>query len=175
MRQRLAVLAVLVAVLCGCFVAYGGLEPLPGRQIYPGSTELADEYDDYVGDLVVVSGTVVSTNPLVVAASDGHGGEVQFTVVGSPRRPTAGRVLSVFGRAQPDRRIQARRTFVVDDGGLLYAHGSSALAGCWVLVRLLRRWRFRRNLSVVRRSEPVDLRGVLWRDYDDERGGDDSA
>jgi hypothetical protein len=162
---------VLLGCLCGSFVAYGALDPLPSRNIYPGNEELDEKYDEYTGGRVTLSGTVVATDPLVLEVRDGDGGTTTFTVL-ADRRPTIGTQLNVLGRARPDGRIRAVQTFTVDSDGFVYTYVSSALAGVWVLVRLLRRWRLRRDLALVRRAEPLGL-GDLWVWRDGERQGGD--
>jgi hypothetical protein len=146
---------VLLVVLSGTLVAYGSLDPAPERNVYPDTRDLADDYDRYVGDRVVVSGEVVSTDPLVVAASDGRGGEVKYRIVRTSKRPAVGEDLRVFGVAREGGVVAARDGFVVDASGSVYAYGASALAGGWVLGRLLRRWRLDPEAGLVRRDRPL--------------------
>jgi hypothetical protein len=68
--RRTLLVAVLLAVLFGTLVAYGSVGPAPERNVYPDQRDLAADYDRYVGDRVVVSGEVVSTDPLVVAGAE---------------------------------------------------------------------------------------------------------
>jgi hypothetical protein len=153
--RRALLVCLLLVVLFGTFVAYGSLGPAPDRNVYPDTRDLADDYDRYVGDRVVVSGEVVSTDPLVVAASDGRGGEVEYRIVRTSKRPAVGDDLRVFGVARDGGVIAARDGFVVDDGGSVYAYGASALAGGWVLGRLVRRWRLDPEAGLVRRDRPL--------------------
>jgi hypothetical protein len=177
---------VLFAVLFGACVAYGSLGAAPERNVYPDHRDLADDYDRYVGDRVVVSGEVVSTEPLVVSASDGRGGEIEYRIVRTSKQPAIGERLRVFGRATPDRMIAARDGFVVDEAGPLYAYGASALAGGWVLGRIVRHWRLDAENGLVRRAEPLwvpvgtsrratDSEGTTGeRREDGDREGDDA-
>jgi hypothetical protein len=153
--RRALLVCLLLVVLFGTFVAYGSLGPAPDRNVYPDTRDLADDYDRYVGDRVVVSGEVVSTDPLVVAATDGRGGEVKYRIVQTSKRPAVGEDLRVFGVARDGGVIAARDGFVVDDGGSVYAYGASALAGGWVLGRLVRRWRLDPEAGLVRRDRPL--------------------
>jgi hypothetical protein len=153
--RRVLLVCVLLVVLSGTFVAYGSLGPAPDRNVYPDTRDLADDYDRYVGDRVVVSGEVVSTDPLVVAASDGRGGEVEYRIVQTSKRPAVGEDLRVFGVAREGGVVAARDGFVVDASGSVYAYGASALAGGWVLGRLLRRWRLDPEAGLVRRDRPL--------------------
>lgn len=153
--RRALLVCVLLVVLSGTLVAYGSLDPAPERNVYPDTRDLADDYDRYVGDRVVVSGEVVSTDPLVVAASDGRGGEVEYRIVRTSKRPAVGEDLRVFGVAREGGVVAARDGFVVDASGSVYAYGASALAGGWVLGRLLRRWRLDPEAGLVRRDRPL--------------------
>jgi hypothetical protein len=153
--RRTLLVCVLLVVLFGTFVAYGSLGPAPERNVYPDNRDLAGDYDRYVGDRVVVSGEVVSTDPLVVAATDGRGGEVEYRIVRTSKRPAVGEDLRVFGVAREGGVIAARDGFVVDEGGSRYAYGASALAGGWVLGRLVRRWRLDPEAGLVRRDRPL--------------------
>ena len=153
--RRALLVCVLLVVLFGTFVAYGSLGPAPERNVYPDNRDLADDYDRYVGDRVAVSGEVVSTDPLVVAATDGRGGEIEYRIVRTTKRPAVGEDLRVFGIAREGGVIAARDGFVVDEGGPLYAYGASALAGLWVLGRLVRRWRLDIESGLVRRDRPL--------------------
>lgn len=164
--RRALLVCVLLVVLSGTFVAYGSLGPAPDRNVYPDNRDLADDYDRYVGDRVVVSGEVVSTDPLVVAAGDGRGGEVEYRIVRTSKRPAVGEDLRVFGVAGRDGTIVTQDAFVVDEGGSRYAYGASALAGVWVLGRLVRRWRLDPEAGLVRRETPL---GVT----DDEQTAED--
>ena len=155
--RRALLVCVLFAVLFGTFVAYGSLDPAPERNVYPDHRDLADDYDSYVGDRVVVSGEVLSTDPLVVAAGDGRGGTVEYRIVRTSKRPAVGESLRVFGVARADRTVAARDGFVVGDGGSTYAVGISALAGLWVLARLVRRWRLDLDAGLVPRDRTLSL------------------
>jgi hypothetical protein len=176
--RRALLVCVLLVVLFGTFVAYGALDPAPERNVYPDSRDLADDYDRYVGDRVVVSGEVVSTDPLVVSASDGRGEETEYRIVESSRTPAVGQSLWTFGVAGPDSVIVASRGVVVPAGGSLYAYGASALAGVWVFARLVRRWRLDPEDGLVPRARPLSLPVELGGRVGDTAGGpevDDDA
>jgi hypothetical protein len=150
----------LVGCLCGAFVAYGSLDPRPDRNIYPDGPAVAADYETHVGDRVLVSGPVVATDPPTVRLHSGAGDTVTVTVA-TDRRPAVGDGLTVFGRLRPDGHLDARRAFVVPDGRLWYTYTTSALAGLWVLVRLLRWWRVDVSLAVSPRVRPLGVRDLL--------------
>ncbi|MFC5365320.1 hypothetical protein [Salinirubrum litoreum] len=171
--SRAFLVCVLLAVLFGACVAYGSVGPAPERNVYPDHRDIADDYDRYVGDRVVVSGEVVSTDPLVVSASDGQGAETEYRIVESDRSPAVGQSLWTFGVARPDSVIAANRGVVVPAYGSLYAYGASALAGGWVLGRVVRRWRLDPEAGLVRRDEPLWVPlGVGQRGDHDPSGAD---
>ena len=162
MRRSHRVVAVLLLVgcLCGAFVAYGSLDSLPSRNIYPDGPAVAADYRAYVGDRVLVSGPVVATEPPTIRLDNGAGDTVTVTVA-TDRRPAVGDGLTVFGRLRPDSHLDARRAFVVPDGRLQYTYTTSALAGLWVLARFLRWWRVDASLAVSPRVRPLGVRDLL--------------
>jgi hypothetical protein len=159
MRRSHRVVAVLLLVgcLCGAFVAYGSLNPRPDRNIYPDGPAVAADYETYVDDRVLVSGPVVATDPPTVRLHSGAGDTVTVAVA-TRHRPAVGDGLTVFGRLRADGHLDARRAFVVPDGRLWYTYTISALAGLWVLVRLLRWWRVDASLAVSPRVRPLGVR-----------------
>ena len=57
----------LIVLLGGSCVWYGTLTPNPQVGSYPGNSDVGQSPLKYVGDLVAVDGTVVDTNPTVIA------------------------------------------------------------------------------------------------------------
>lgn len=165
-RARLLALVVLLAALFGLVVWHGSLTPAPDAGAYPGSAELAADYDGHLGDSVAVEGEIVGTDPVVIESEHGVDESIRLTVVGlgSDVGIEAGAILRVFGVVSPDRTISAENAFVVPAVGPLYARGISFLAGLWVLFRVVRRFRFdRTELGLVRRERPLPARSLLGR------------
>lgn len=154
-RSRLLILTALLCVLFGLLVGAGTLAPDSSMNHYPDRHDLGGSYDAYQGDLVEVSGTVVSTDPVVIESRYGAGGVVLLTVEDVDGPVEAGQELRAFGTAQPDRTIEAHETVVVSPWETYYAWVVSFVAGVWVLARFLRGWRFDRSALSF---EPVEAR-----------------
>jgi len=166
---RVLGVALLVAVLFGLAVWYGTLLPAPEQGAYPSGSDLAADYDARLGQQVQLTGTVVGTDPVVIAVGydrvvDGQAraGTVRFTVTGVGRPVAAGQNLQVYGTARPDRTIAARNVVTVPSERIVYMYAVSAVAGLWVLARILRRWRLDPSTgALVRRERPVDVLEAL--------------
>ena len=159
----------LLAVLFGLTVGFGTLAPAPALGSYPDSATLAQEYDATIGQRVQVSGTVVRTEPLVLAAEydyyaagAANSGSLDLTITAVERPVRVGQSVQVFGTLRPDRTIEAREIVVVPARNVAYMYAVSALAGLWVLARLLRGWAVDwRTGAVTRRDRPRSLAAVI--------------
>lgn len=152
MAHRILVVFVLLAAIGGCLVWYGTLGPAPTAGVPPGDEDVLSSATEFVGEEVLVSGTVVETDPLTVEISaDGHTGSVvieQSTTMG-----VTGDTLVVYGDLVAEDRIAARSVVHKSAGDYRRTLVVSAVAGLWVLLRSLRHWRLEpRKLRVVRRT-----------------------
>jgi len=176
-RARLLAVVVLLAALFGLVVWHGTLDPAPDAGAYPGSAELAADYDERLGDSVALEGEIVGIDPVVIESEYGVGESIRLTVVGLDPDVEIGEgaLLRVFGVVDPGRTIRAENAFVVPATGPLYASGISFLAGLWVLGRIVRRFRFDRSEpGLVRRDRPLAVRPLIGRDRS-SAGGDRDA
>ena len=163
-QARLLAVVVLLAALFGLVVWHGTLTPAPEAGAYPGSADLASDYDAHLGDPVALEGEIVETTPVVIESEYGIGESLRVTVIGldSGVETETGAKLQVFGVASSGRIISAENAFVVPAIGTLYARGILFLAGLWVLFRVVRRFRFDwRESGLVRREGPLALRSLL--------------
>ena len=152
--RRFALIAVLLVVLAGLFVWAGTIEPDPDNNNFPGETEVLDDPDQYVGQQVSISGTVVETDPLTIEISDRN---QRTTVIIENANPdvSPGDHLSVFGTLQSENTVSAENTVRRASWEAYYMYVVSFLAGLWVLARLLNRWTVDPDTwSVVPRTEP---------------------
>ncbi|QLG27385.1 hypothetical protein HUG10_07410 [Halorarum halophilum] len=134
------IIALLLAVGVS-FVAFGTVDPNPAQNAYPGTDEVVSYPDEYVGERVSLSGTVVATDPLVITADSGVE-RARFTVTTSDHVTVAeGDQLIVFGTLTATNEVQAERTVVREPWELTYMYVVSFLGGLLVLARLLRHWR----------------------------------
>lgn len=165
---RLAAVLSLVGVLIVLAIGFGALAPAPDRGVYPGPDELAENSDGYAGQPVEVSGIVVGTDPVVVAAEydyyDGetrHAGTLELAIADVPVAVQEGQNLRVFGTVRGDGTIAARTAVATPAANYLFMYGISALAGLWVLFRLVRGWRLDwRTGAIERRETPLELIGT---------------
>lgn len=132
----------LVAVLGAQFglLMWGGTLVGGFDDPYPNEYAIALDYDRHVGREVAVTAEVVSTDPLVVYEAFTYH-DVRLTVEGAAVDASVGDRLVAFGVLEPDGVLRAERAYTIPESGLQYAYGVSALAGLWVLARLIRGWR----------------------------------
>jgi len=141
-RSLLLRVVLLVAVLGAQFglLLWGGAAIDGFDDPYPSAYAIASDYDRHVGHEVAVTAEVVSTDPLVVYEAFQYR-DVRLTVDGADVDANVGDRLVVFGVLRPDGEVEAIRAYTVPQTGLWYTYGVSALAGLWVLARLVRGWR----------------------------------
>ena len=162
--SRLAALCALFGLLVLLAVAFGvstsqGLHP----EQAPTVDHIAADGSAYVGEPVQVSGTVVRTDPVVIAAEYEHWtgdryrtGVLELTVTGLETTVSPGQHLQVYGVLAEARTVEASNGVVVPAGNIVFMYGVSALAGVWVLARLVRGWTVdRETLAIEPRSEPL--------------------
>lgn len=146
--SRLATLCVLFGLLVVLSIGFGvstSQGPRPGQ--VPTVDHLALSGDTYVGQQVQVSGEVVRTDPIVIVAEyerwqgDHYRRGIRgFTVTGLDTTVTRGQALQVYGTLTSEETIAAVNSVVVPAGNILFMYVISALAGMWVLSRLVRGW-----------------------------------
>jgi hypothetical protein len=157
LRSRLAALCVLFALLGGLLVAHGVVEPDPAYHDYPENEHLVADYDSYVGSGAIVSGRVVSTDPVVIQAGNSRGDEVELTLTGIDAE--AGDLVWTYGVARPDHTVAVETAVVRSDWEIRYMYVVSALGGVLVLGRTLNRWRLvPSRLACVPRESPLSAR-----------------
>lgn len=166
---RLSAIAVLVALLVVLLIGYGGLSPAPALGWYPSEDELAKDGNQYTDTHVVLRGTVVQTDPLVIkpqyeyyANGRRHGGVLRFKVQDASGPVTPGNELLVFGSIIDAQTIRAERTRAIPASNYMYMYTVSALAGFWVLGRLIQGWTLdRKSGGIMRRQSPIRIRDAV--------------
>ncbi|TKX71840.1 hypothetical protein [Halorubrum sp. GN11GM_10-3_MGM] len=97
---------------------------------------------------------------------------VSFTITSTQSSVSVGDTIQVYGVFHQENAIQANQMVVTPSRNIGYMYVISALAGVWVLSRLLRQWRFDpEHFAVVPRSDPIRLTDRirrLWARYTDE-------
>ncbi|MFB6160961.1 MAG: hypothetical protein ABEJ61_07260 [Haloferacaceae archaeon] len=166
--RRLGALCALLVALLALAVWFGALAPAPALGAYPQDERVVSDFDRYVGERVVVGGTVRTADPVTVAVEDGAGGTVRVTVTGLATAVDEGEYLRVYGVAAPDRTVRAESAVPVPRWGRWYAYVVSALAGVWVLARIGRYWRVdTRAWTLERRDSPAGWRALVGRRWKD--------
>lgn len=160
---RAAAVAVLLAALCGLFVAAGADRPTPTSPP-PSYEELDRNYDAYVGETVEIGGTVVGTDPVVVEFGYDTGvyeaETYRLRIEGAPPVERGDDVL-LYGEVRPDRTVaaDAERSVARQPWERRYMFSVSILAALLVAARLLDGWRLDlRRLALVPRERPLSRR-----------------
>ncbi|MUV88820.1 hypothetical protein GJ629_02045 [Halapricum sp. CBA1109] len=152
---RVLSLSVLLGALFGLVVWYGTLQPAPGLGAYPDNSEFVADTEPYVGEQVTLTGTVVATDPLTVAVSDGQHTR-ELVVTGVSVTVESGETLRAFGTLTDRSTLRAESGFGVPPSGHYYAWTISFLAGLWVLARLVRHSRIDRGTLALAIREDDD-------------------
>lgn len=162
---RLVGVAFLLIVLVGVCVGFGIQTAVTAGGPLPGQDQLAYDYDAYVGDEAEVSGIVINTEPVVLAAeyqyfAEGqrYRGVLTITIRGVSEPVAEGDIMQVAGTVEEGQALTARNAVAVPNRNVWYMYTVSALAGFWVLGRLLAGWRFDpRQSAVVRRENAISF------------------
>lgn len=140
---RAAVFCALLLALAGLLVLGGTVTPDPSVNHFPDEDDVAPNPDAYVGERVVLGGTVVETEPTVVRVR-GDDAAVDFTLRDADASPDPGDSVTAFGTLRGDRTLAVDGMFVREPWEFWYMYAVSFLGGLWVLARLARQWRFDR-------------------------------
>ena len=172
---------VLLLALVGLLSWAGTAAVDPLDSTYPNDADVTEARDSYIGERVVLDGSVVETDPLVIATLPNGNG--RFTVVhtaDSIERSTGpleiGDRVTVFGTLGDAATLDAARTVSTDPWETFYTVVVSLVGGCWVLARLVRGWRIDRNRGalVPRLTTPTNG-GTSSADPSPSRGDDTAA
>ena len=157
---RAVAVVVLLAVLGGLLVAAGTQTPNPALNDYPGAADVGADPGAYAGQKVAVGGTVVHADPVRIEVEYGIAETFTVTVTGVDRTVSAGDHLNAFGTLETEGRLSADRVVVREPWELWYMYAVSFVAGLWVLLRTVRRWRFDADrLAFVPREVPLSIGG----------------
>lgn len=153
---RFTVVVLLLIVLGGLSVWAGTLSAADAPRDYPDEDEVGPDRSAHVGDRVVLSGTVVGTDPVVITVEYGTGQSFRATLPGVDRSASTGDRVTAFGELEDPSTLVVERVIVRQPWELWYMYGVSFLGGLWVLLRTLRRWRFdAERLAFVPRERPL--------------------
>ena len=144
--KRLLVAVLLLSALGGLFVHEDATSD--ARTPYPEPHELAADYESYVGETVLVYGTVTAVDGSdILVDAESEGVTVELRVTGTSAAVEPGGVVQAYGELRPDRALSAERAVVVSDsdGAEWYKYGVSVLGALGFLVVFLWQWRLDRE------------------------------
>jgi len=139
---RVGLIVALLIILAGLFVFAGTIDPAPSDRDYPGGVELLEGTSQYLGDRVVVSGTVTAVDPVTIEAEPVAGETLVFAVSNTARTPAIGDQIIVYGTLRAENRIHAIEQVHREPWERQYMYVVSFVGGLWVLARLITGWRF---------------------------------
>jgi len=146
--RRVVLVLLLVALQVGMLFDYGTYVE---RQ--PTAEDFAADYQRYVDRTVQFDGTVVATNPAVVAV-DGTDERLELTLHGFEESAERGAAVDVFGTLQANHTVQVTDSVVSRTANRMYMFGISFVALVFVVGLGLRDWRFdARNLVFRKRRD----------------------
>lgn len=143
---RVVIMLVLCLTLGGLFVHAAVTEDK--WTPYPDAADLSSGYDSYVGQQLMVFGTVTEASDdemEIKAESDRK--TITLRVTGTRTVVEPGGVVQVYGTLEPDRTIAAERVEVVNSSrwSEFYKYGASAIGALGFLLLFVRYWRIDRD------------------------------
>jgi len=118
------------------------------RSPYPAPHELAADYDGYVGETVLVFGTVTGVDGSDIRIeAESEGVTIDLRVASASTAVEPGGVVQVYGELRPGQQMVAQNVAVVNDssGAEWYKYAVSAVGALGFLVVFLRQWRLDRE------------------------------
>ncbi|GGM33275.1 hypothetical protein [Haloarcula argentinensis] len=142
---RVGIVLVLCLTLGGLFVHAEMTEGK--RSPYPGATDLSTGYESYVGQQVMVFGTVTETGDEMEINVESDGTALTLRVTGTKTAVEPGGVVQVYGTLEPEQTIAAERVEVVNSSrwAEFYKYGASAVGALGFLLLFFRYWRIDRE------------------------------
>ncbi|WP_058992751.1 hypothetical protein [Haloarcula sp. CBA1127] len=143
---RIVIVLVLCLTLGGLFVHAEITEDK--RSPYPDAADLSTGYESYVGQQLMVFGTVTETSEgemRIRAENDGTAITLRVTETRTAVEP--GGVVQVYGTLEPAQTIAAERVEVVNSSrwAEFYKYGASAIGALGFLLLFFRYWRIDRE------------------------------
>ncbi|RLM37289.1 hypothetical protein [Haloarcula sp. Atlit-120R] len=143
---RVGIVLVLCVTLGGLFVHAEITED--ERSPYPDAADLSTGYESYVGQQLMVFGTVTETGDgELYIKVEGDGTAITLRVTETNTAVESGGVVQVYGTLGPEQTIAAERVEVVNSSrwAELYKYGASAIGALGFLLLFFRYWRINRD------------------------------
>ncbi len=162
-RSRAIVIIILILILFSLFIWHGTLSPAPEKGRYPGTDDVVDDYNRYVGEYVEIDGEVIETDPVMIKLESGDR-TIELEVADLREEPDEGDRLSVFGTVGENRTIYVSNAMIRPLWRYVYLYGISLLGAVWVGMRIIGQWRFDKKILAFKpREEPFTAKEVLSR------------
>jgi len=169
-RVRTTMMISLLVVLLILFIWYGSISPEPGKGRFPGNDELVEDYENYIGEKVEISGEVIETEPLKIEIESGDK-TIELEITGLEEETEEGDRLTVFGTAAENRTIYVENALIRPLWRYVYMYGVSVVGATWIGFRVLGQWRFdREKFALEPRENPLTIREIIFRS---KRGDED--
>ncbi|NLV14100.1 hypothetical protein [Haloarcula argentinensis] len=143
---RVGIALVLCLTLGGLFVHAEMTEDK--RSPYPDAADLSTGYESYVGQQLMVFGTVTETSDSEMEINvESDGAAITLRVTGTKTAVEPGGVVQVYGTLEPGGTIAAERVEVVNSSrwAEFYKYGASAVGALGFLLLFFRYWRIDRE------------------------------
>ncbi|MGB9954480.1 hypothetical protein ACOZ4F_19000 [Haloarcula marismortui] len=143
---RVGIVLVLCVTLGGLFVHAEITED--EWSPYPDAADLSTGYESYVGQQLMVFGTVTETGDgELYIKVEGDGTAITLRVTETNTAVESGGVVQVYGTLGPEQTIAAERVEVVNSSrwAELYKYGASAIGALGFLLLFFRYWRINRD------------------------------
>lgn len=137
---RGSIITILLLLIVGFLVWGGTMTPDPSLNNFPGGNEVGPNPERYVGDRVTLDGSVVSTDPVVIEVTYDLDATRRVTLHQFDESVEPGQRVTAFGFLTDRSTLTVERGLVQSSWERYVMYGISALAGLWVLTRLLRHW-----------------------------------
>ncbi|OVE85158.1 hypothetical protein [Natronolimnobius baerhuensis] len=143
--RRLLAILLLGGILSGLFVWYGITGPPDSASAQlPDESEFGPATDEYIGERVAATGTIVDTDPVRLEVE--YGDESTTVVLEGYTAPAeVGSYELVTGTLRDESTIAVVGSEAREPWEATYMYAVSILAICWIVVRLGRGWRFDRD------------------------------
>ncbi len=167
-KYRILTASILIILLFSLFIWYGGIKPDPDKGNYPGSEQLIEDYDRYVGKKAEITGEVIDKDPIKIEIEHGNK-KAGLTITGTNEDVEKGDRLTVFGTVKQNHTIESENSFSVPFLNYIYMYGISGIAAVWILIRIIKQWKWSKERSrLEKREEPIPLKQIF-------KGGEDDG